>query len=433
MRAVNDPTSPRILVIEVPPRHGKSEFFSKWVAAWFRGMFPSKRVGLTSYEANFARQWGRKVRNLLEEHGDDYFGVQVKSDNRSAIEWTIEGHEDGGMQTAGAGGALTGKGFDLLLVDDPIKNAEEARSLRQLDALWDWWESTASTRLEPGGIAVIIATRWAELDPSGRLIAAHESGDGEPIVRLRLPALAEEDDPLGREVGEALWPARYDRERLEKMKQARSAYWWNALFQQRPTQHEGSEWPDDYFENVLTEHWPHAFDDFVAFLDPSKGKTDRSDYSALVGLGIHGGKIWVDADIQRRPVPKMVSDAFWFCHGRNVSAFGIESNSFQELLAPEIDRVSRELKVPPLPIQLVENTVNKEVRINRLGPYLSRHQIKIRDNPGGRLLLRQLKEHPIGDHDDGPDAMEGALRVLQQLMHGRIQRTQDDEYETVVA
>lgn len=420
---------PRIIVCEMPPRHGKTEYF-RWASAWYRGVFPSNRLISTSYEAYFAKQSGRRVRNILEEHGRDYFEIAVQRDNRSASEWSIEGHDEGSMQTAGAGGALTGKGANLLLVDDPIKNAEEARSLRQLDSLWDWWESTAYTRMEPGGIAVVIATRWHELDLSGRLIAGSESGTGERVTRIRLPALAEENDPLGRQPGQALWPMRFPTERLEQMKLGKSAYWWNALYQQRPTQHEGAEWPDEYFTDILTEHWPQAFDMAVAYLDPSKGKTDRSDYSALVFVGLSGGRLWVDANIKRRPVPVMVSDSFWFCHQRGVAAFGIESNSFQELLAPEIDRVTRELNVPPLPILLVENTVNKEVRINRLGPYLSRKQIRIRDNESGRLLLRQMKEHPIGDHDDGPDALEGAIRVMQQISHASVNR--EDECETAM-
>lgn len=220
MRTLRDPTSPRIVIIEAPPRHGKSEFLAKWMPAWYLGCFPENRVILTSYEANFARQWGRKVRNILDEHGWQYFRIRVQRDNRSATEWSVADY-GGCMQTAGAGGALTGKGAHCLIVDDPIKNAEQARSARQLDALWDWWESTVVTRLEPGGIAIVIATRWNERDPSGRLVAAAVDGSGEPITRIRLPALAEHDDPLGRAPGDALWPSRFSRERLEQMRQGK--------------------------------------------------------------------------------------------------------------------------------------------------------------------------------------------------------------------
>lgn len=396
--------------------------------AWYLGCFPDNRIILTSYEAHFARQWGRKVRNILNEHGEQYFGVKLERDNRSASEWSIANHS-GSMQTAGAGGALTGKGAHCLIVDDPIKNAEQARSARQLDALWDWWESTVVTRLEPGGIAIVIATRWNERDPSGRLIAAVTDGTGEPITRIRLPALAEDDDPLGRSAGEALWPERFTRERLEQMREGKSAYWWNALYQQRPTQHEGAEWPEEYFSpHLLTDEWPSVFEISAIMLDPSKGKTDRSDYSALVFAGLSSDKIWVDCNIARRPISKMISDGFWFWQTHPSDAFGVEANAFQELLAPEFDRIARDLGVPPLPIHLIENFVNKEVRINRLGPFLHRRQIRIRNNEGGRLLVRQLKEHPIGDHDDGPDALEGAIRLISLLGNARLQ-SQADEWE----
>lgn len=196
----------------------------------------------------------------------------------------------------------------------------------------------------------------------------------------------------------------------------------------------GSEWPPEYFDGILTDYWPHAFDAYVAYLDPSKGKTDRSDYSAIVGLGLSGGILWADADIARRPVPKMVRDSVQFCQDNPVMTFGVEANSFQDLLAPEIDRVAREAGWMLTPIELVNNTINKVVRINRLSPYLARKQLRIRNNDGGKLLVRQLKDFPDGKYDDGPDALDGAIQVLKQMFYNRrIQRDGDDEYETVVA
>jgi hypothetical protein len=197
-----------ILVIEAPPRHGKSELVSRYLPAWFLGLFPSQRVMLVGYGAGFARSWGRKSRALLLEHGRDSFGVEVSREERAASDWGLSGHE-GGLLTAGIGGPLTGRGANLLIVDDPIKNAEQAHSDTIRNNHWDWWQSTASTRIEPGGCAIIIATRWHHDDLSGRLFQAAESGDGAPVRRLRLPAIAEENDPLGRSPGEALWPERW--------------------------------------------------------------------------------------------------------------------------------------------------------------------------------------------------------------------------------
>lgn len=430
--AIHDPLQPRIIVVEAPPRHGKSEFLAKWFPAWYLGCFPDNRIIFTSYEANFARQWGRKVRNILDEHGRGYFGINIQEDNRSASEWAIEGH-DGGMQTAGAGGPLVGKGGNCIVVDDPIKNAEEGRSAYQLDAMWDWWESTLTTRLEPDAIVILIATRWHERDPSGRLIKAHQDGTGEPVTRIHLPAIAEEGDILGRQPGEALWPQRFPKERLEQMRDGKSVYWWNALYQQRPTQHEGAEWPDEYFHGIMTEHWPSEFDVTVSALDPSKGRTDKSDYSAIVNASLRGGLIWLESNIKRRPVNEIVRDSFAFVP-RNSVIFGVEANAFQELLLPIFFQYAKDLNTVPLPIEAMLNTLPKEMRIRRLSRWLANKHIRIRDNESGRLLLRQLKEFPLGDHDDGPDAADMAVQLLLKVCDAsrRIRQNADNEADVVI-
>jgi len=157
------------------------------------------------------------------------------------------------MLTAGIGGPLTGKGLDLLIVDDSLKNAEEALSPTIRDSHWDWYQSTASTRIEPGGLTIFIQTRWHEDDLPGRVWRASQSGDGEPVLRLRMPAIAEEDDWLGRKKGEALWPERWPIEELRKREMSLDRYWWEALYQQAPGRHGSSEWPDDYFKEHIWE------------------------------------------------------------------------------------------------------------------------------------------------------------------------------------
>ena len=216
--------SPKVLLIEAPPRHGKSELVSKYLPAWFLGTFPDRRVMLTSYEAGFARSWGRRVQEVFERWGPRYFGVRLNRRVRAASEWTIEGHE-GGMFTAGVGGPLTGKGADLLIIDDPVKNSQTGLSETLREGQWDWWQSTASTRLEPGGTVILIGTRWHEYDLAGRLLESEKNG-GWPVRRLRLPALAEVPDALGRAEGEALWPERWPRSVLEERARASDPYWW---------------------------------------------------------------------------------------------------------------------------------------------------------------------------------------------------------------
>ncbi|MCC6419952.1 MAG: hypothetical protein IT429_17085 [Gemmataceae bacterium] len=235
----------RRLVISMPPRHGKSELTSRYFPAWFLGSYPDRRVILTSYEANFAAGWGRKARDVLGATGH-LFGVKVSGASSAADRWEIEGRE-GGMVTAGVGGPITGRGADVLIVDDPVKNAEEARSPTQREKAWDWFKSTAYTRLEPNGSVILIMTRWHRDDLAGRLLSQAADLDGYRWEVISLPALATESDPLGRQPGEALWPQRYPAERLEATRKDIEAFWWAALYQQDPTAEGGTEWPPEYF------------------------------------------------------------------------------------------------------------------------------------------------------------------------------------------
>lgn len=211
----------------MPPRHGKSTIGSWWFPVWFFDRFPHKRMILSSYGADFAADWGRRVRNTLVQHGDE-LTARITGDSSAADRWdTTDG---GGMITAGVGGSITGRGADVLMVDDPIKNAEEANSPRHREKVWKWWQSTALTRLEPGGAAVVMQTRWHEDDLTGRIIA----DEGERWETIRLPALAEARDALDRRPGEALWPERYDVDALRSVRQSVGDYVWESLYQQKP-------------------------------------------------------------------------------------------------------------------------------------------------------------------------------------------------------
>ncbi len=393
----------------MPPRHGKSYLTSHFFPAWFLGICPQLRVALTSYEADFAASWGRKARSVLEEFGPTLFGVRPDQKLSSGIRWDLEGHP-GGLVTAGVGGPLTGRGADLLIVDDPIKNAEEAFSATLRQKIFDWWLSTAFTRLEPGGRAVVIQTRWHRDDLAGRLLADPEGG----WQHLNLPAVAEEHDQLGRSPGEALWPQRWPLEALERIRRSQDVYWWNSLYQQRPSHHEQSEWPDSYWERIWAQGWPNPQDcsERVVALDPSKGTTGHSDYQAIVYTSVHNGKLWVEAELQREPITELCQRLIAMARRTSALAVGIESVSFQELLLPEVQRLAVAGGGAPLPIYAVENTVAKEVRIRRLGPYLAQGLVQVKDTPGGRLLVDQLKDFPLGDHDDGPDALEMCLRLI---------------------
>ena len=248
------------LIVNMPPRHGKSEFISKYFVAWHLLRYPDKRIILTSYSNTFAQMWGRKVRELIDEFGKECFGIEIKKNIRSFKSFELEGF-DGGLHCAGAGSSITGRGADLLIIDDPVKNSAEAGSKAKRDNLFDWFQSTALSRLEPDAITILIMTRWNTSDLAGKIIdnpanvkyADYKSGDllkldDEKWLILSFPAFAEENDALGRKPGEALWAVRYDEAALQRIKEQSGVFWFNALYQQNPLSDESALFKRKYFK-----------------------------------------------------------------------------------------------------------------------------------------------------------------------------------------
>ncbi len=215
------------LVVSMPPRHGKSELLSIHTPAWILERNPAHYIILASYGSELATDFGRKSRDLIL-NSEDLLKVRLRRDTLQVSRFlTTAG---GGMFAVGVGGPLTGRGADTLLVDDYLKNAKDAQSLTIREDIWDWFISTAFTRLEPGGNVIIIATRWNIDDLIGRL----RTRTGEDWDEIILPAFAEANDPLGREVGEALWRERYNEKALEAIKDSLGTYFFQSLYQQRP-------------------------------------------------------------------------------------------------------------------------------------------------------------------------------------------------------
>lgn len=430
MAAVEN-TGPKFIIIDAPPRHGKSEYTSKHLPSWYLGRYPEKHVILTSYGANFARSWGRKARDLLEEHGERLFGVGVSTSTHAANDWqTTYG---GGMITAGVGGQITGRGANLFIIDDYLKNAQDAMSELIRDTQWEWWNSTAYTRLEPDAIVVVMATRWHKDDLIGRMINAHEIGELPDIKIIHCPAIAGRNDSLNRYVGQALWPKRWPKKALLKKKRSISKYWWDAMYQGKPGKHHDTEWPADYFNRdllfVSPKDFPTAFEAGAIAIDPSKGKTKRSDYTAMLFGGLSGGKVWIKGDVIRQP-PEVTVDKLIAMREQNspyVDAIGLEENAWQDLLKDLVDYRCKELGVSLFDITLINNTVRKEIRIRRLGQYLKRDELRFEDTPGMRLLVQQLEEFPMGDHDDGPDGLEMLIRMINHMLKEEYAATQPEE------
>ena len=269
------------LIITLPPQHGKSEFWSRYFTAWYLGVFPDNRVVLSSYEAGFAASWGEKARRVIEDHGPDIFQVGVSQSTHAKDDWSIEGHE-GGMVTAGVGGALTGRGADLGIVDDPIKNAEEAFSKAHKDKIMDWWDSTFCSRIHDSGVKIVMATRWAEDDLVGRLIKLAKAGK-EKWVIIELPAIAEKNEKITvgeytwtRKKGEVLCPQLYSLKTMIERKGKTSTYWWETLYQGKPFSRDGGHLKPEWFaaiDDVPTAYLKCRAWDLAASESPTAKRT----------------------------------------------------------------------------------------------------------------------------------------------------------------
>jgi hypothetical protein len=224
------------------PTHN-SRRAARWAPLWFLSRHPNKRIMIASYGADLADEHGRWIRDAITAWGDQ-IGLYLHSGSKAANRFDLADKHgnrlDGGLVTAGVGGGLTGKGADVAIVDDPIKDAADAQSPTKRNRLWEWWTAVLNTRIEPGGSIVVIQTRWDEADLAGKILAGETASDWTVID---LPAYADsEDDPLGRPLGAPLWPKRYGRKALAKIRRAVGERVWWSLFMQKPRPMEGGVW-----------------------------------------------------------------------------------------------------------------------------------------------------------------------------------------------
>lgn len=427
------------LICEEPPRHGKSEQISKYFPAWYLGIKPRNNIILTGATDELARMFGSASRSVFRETCH-WFGTGLSVDSTAAHRWqTTQG---GGLLAAGVGGDVMGRGANVLIIDDYVKSVEEAQSETIRRKIWEWYLATVSSRLMPGGAVIVVATRWHPDDLIGRLLADETRG-GDKWQRIRFPALAENHDELGRAPGDPLWPEQFDLAALSAIerKYAVSGYtWmWDALYQQNPPSTLNNEFPREWFgESIWFDAWPHdianaePYEAWAMAIDPSLGKTDKSDYSAIVWGGWdRQGTLWIDADVQRRPASKMIDDALSLCQEVRPERVGVEAVAFQDLLRQSIDEkaAARRMYVDVAPIH---QKAAKVVRIRRLDKFLSQGRIKFRrGSPGVSLLIEQLMGFPSHKHDDGPDALEMLIRLLHRMMTGGVGSayTNEEEFE----
>jgi predicted phage terminase large subunit-like protein len=381
------------LMIAMPPRHGKSELASRRFPAWYIGRNANKQIIAASYNSDLANDFGREVRNIV--HSPEFsqlFHVALAQDSKAANRW----HTDaGGMYVAaGVGTAVTGRGADILLIDDPFKDREEADSELRRQRVWDWYTSTAYTRLMPGGAIVVINTRWHDDDLSGRLLSAQETG-GDQWEVLSLPAIDN--------AGEALWPDWYPIERLAEIRSVLPARDWNSLYQQNPIPDDGDYFKKDWFgeyDELPAGLRMYGASDYAVtdkggdFTEHGIAGVDTNDniYVADWWKGQTTSDVWIEAkcDLILRHEPHC-----WFG----------ESGVIRKAIEPYLMKRMREREAY-CRIEWLPSISDKPSRARSIQAKASMGKVFLPKNaPWKADLLNQLLRFPAGKYDDGVDVM----------------------------
>lgn len=392
----------------MPPRHGKSEYCSRFLPSWYLGTFPNNRVILSSYAEGYAAGWGRKSRETIDEWSG-LLGVSVSRDSAAANRWDIQGHE-GGMITSGVGGSITGRGANLLIVDDPIKNDEEAASPVIREKTWDWWRATAFTRLEPDGIALVVHTRWHEDDLIGRILT-HAKESEEELIIVNFPAIAEQNDALGRQPGEALWADRFGVEWLKRMEQTLGEYFFSALYQQRPVPPGGGCFKREHFQIVPS--CPANATCAVRYWDKA-ATAGGGDYSVGVLMTESQGIFYVDDVIRGQ----------WSASDREriiLQTAQMDARRFPVLMirgereGGSGGKESGELTVQRLAGYDVAFEPVTGKKFDRAQPFAAQCQagnVRLVQGAWNQAYIDELCLFPYGKHDDQVDGSSGAFNKL---------------------
>ena len=402
----------RRLMVFMPPRHGKSELASRRFPAWYLGAHPSNQIIAASYNSELASDFGRDVRNIVASREyQALFESRLAADSQAANRWHTD--KGGSYVAAGVGTAITGRGAHVLLIDDPLKDREEADSSTVRQRVWDWYTSTAYTRLMPGGAIVVIQTRWHEADLAGRLLDAHKRTGGDEWDVLELKAI--NDD------GAALWPEWYPVPELERIRSVIGPRDWSALYQQSPVPDGRSEFRREWlswYHDSLTGDGMNKY----LIVDPAGEKKKTSDRTAmwLVGLNTDGNYYLLDFLYDRLNLTERAREIMrlhrkWKPLRVGYEKYGKDSDIEAVKMAQE--RENYRFDITPLGGQ-----VKKEDRIRRLVPLFEGRKVYMpatmhRTLSDGKtidlielLLTEEYDRFPVAAHDDGLDCL---ARILE--------------------
>ena len=414
------------LIINMAPRHTKSEFASYLLPSWFLGRYPQKKVIQTSNTADLAVNFGRKVRNLVmsEQYARIFPDVALRQDSKAAGRWAT--NKNGEYFAIGVGGTVTGKGADLLIIDDPHSEQEAALASGNpevFDKVYEWYTSGPRQRLQPGGAIVVVMTRWSDKDLTGRIIKDAASRDKtEEWEVIELPAIMPSGKPL--------WPEFWSLAELQALREELPIPKWNAQYQQTPTGEEGAIVKRDWWQMWPDEN-PPACEFVIQSWDTAYTKNERSDYSACTTWGVFYKDenerdphvILLDAFQKRMEFPELKSVAFNHYKEWTPDAFIVEAKAAGAPLIFELRQMG-------IPVQDYTPTRGKDkfVRLNSVSDLFSSGKVWAPDKRWAREVIEQMAAFPNADHDDLVDSSVQALIRFRQGGFLRLQTDEEDGY-----
>ena len=408
------------LIINMAPRHTKSEFASYLLPAWFLGKNPNKKIIQTSHTAELAVGFGRKVRNLIdsEEYNQVFNDVKLKADNKSAGRWAT--NKGGEYFSIGVGGSVTGKGADLLIIDDPHSEQEAKLAAHKpdiFDSVYEWYTSGPRQRLQPGGAIIIVATRWSLRDLTGQVIKASQTRGGDEWEVIELPAIM----PSGKPV----WPEFWKLEELLALKEELPVSKWNAQYQQQPTAEEGAIVKREWWRRWESDRPPQC-DFVIQSWDTAFLKHNRADYSACTTWGVWTTEegetniILLDAFKDRYEFPELKQKAYETYREWEPDVFLVEAKAAGSPLVFELRRMG-------IPVSEYSPTKgnDKIVRLNAVSDLFASGRIWVPERKFADELIEEVAAFPSGEHDDLVDSMTQAL--LRFRTGGFLSLQSDDE------
>lgn len=414
------------VIVNIAPRHGKSELISYLAPAWFLGKYPHKKIIMASHTADLAVNFGRRVRNLVgsEAYRDIFPEVELQADSKSASRWGT--NFNGEYFAIGVGGALAGRGADLFIIDDP--HSEQDAKLGRADVFkpaWEWFQSGPIQRLMPGGAIIVVMTRWSKLDLTGEIInqmVKQEGVDDWEVVEF--PAIIEDKD--GNE--KSLWPEFWPLEELKAKKAALDVRYWNAQYLQNPTSEEGALIKREWWR-IWEKDRPPECEFTIMSLDAAQEKNNRADYNALTMWGVFFNEetnnyniILLNSIKERLEFPELKELVLREYKDWEPDAFIVEKKSNGAALYQEMRRMG---------IPVGEFTPGKGqdkiARVNSVSDLFRSGIVWAPDKRWAKEVMEECNDFPSGANDDLVDSTTMALMRFRQ--GGFIRLPNDEEEE----